>query len=223
MSSLEMSSSTTPVTSRTMGKKILLLYRRESGAFVWKNKPGLRLTEDNRMINNIENETRIGELLSTISKNMASEQSLQNYSSKIVFSSLTSSSEFVCSWQSLALPRYHCVLVSQIEGPPSILPAIQLPSPVSSTEETSTGTEVTPATQSDSITSALNNTRPLLRSGNQNANENTTRNETRPGLVARELDASPTNHPRRPRYFDHHAWRIAANEYEAEAPSPIWH
>ncbi|KAJ5740665.1 hypothetical protein N7493_000537 [Penicillium malachiteum] len=79
MPSLKTSSPTsTIVMSPAMGKKILLLYRRENGNFVWKNKPGLRLTEDNPIINDIENETRVGELLSVISEHMATEKVLQN-------------------------------------------------------------------------------------------------------------------------------------------------
>ncbi|KAJ5691217.1 hypothetical protein N7488_011952 [Penicillium malachiteum] len=72
------SPASTTVMSPAMGKKILLLYRRENGIFVWKNKPGLRLTEDNPIINDIENETRVGELLSVISEHMATEKVLQN-------------------------------------------------------------------------------------------------------------------------------------------------
>ncbi|KAJ5714017.1 uncharacterized protein N7483_011198 [Penicillium malachiteum] len=225
MSSPAMSSPTsTAVTSPVMAKKKLLLYRREQGAFVWKNKPGLRVTEDNHMIENIENETQIGELLNILSDNMHSEQSLQNY-------------EFVCSWQSVRLPRYHCVLVSQIEGSASISASIQLPSPVSNDEEPSAGPEATgSATQLENTTSGPNGVRPppppppQRRLGNQNANDNTSRNDTRLGFTLHDPPAYPTNRPRRLRYFDYDAWRRAATEYanereaarETEPVSPMW-
>ena len=57
---------------------ILMLYKRERGHSVWKNRPGLRLAESSHLLTNAANETTIGPLLTAVSEDMDSEKALKD-------------------------------------------------------------------------------------------------------------------------------------------------
>ncbi|KAJ5107449.1 hypothetical protein N7456_004124 [Penicillium angulare] len=100
-------------TEPAVSKNILLLYRKERGGFLWKNRPGLRITEESCIIKSAEEDPSVGPLLNAVTSDMNEEKILHNY-------------EFVRSWQTQSIPRFHCVLLSQIK--PTLLPV--QPSPV---------------------------------------------------------------------------------------------
>ncbi|KAJ5279821.1 hypothetical protein N7478_005193 [Penicillium angulare] len=95
-------------------RNILLLYRKERRGFLWKNKPGLRITEESCIITTAEEDPSVGPLLNAVTTDMNEEKILHNY-------------EFVRSWQTQSIPRFYCVLLSQMK--PIILPVQAPPAP----------------------------------------------------------------------------------------------
>ncbi|KAJ5740664.1 hypothetical protein N7493_000536 [Penicillium malachiteum] len=103
---------------------------------------------------------------------------------------------------------------------------IQLPSPVLSNETRSTGIQtIGPAIPSEHNTGTSNEPGPRrFGFGKLIPKDNTARNDTRPGPrpMARECPVSPPNQLQRSSYYDHDAWRKAANEYDAERANMLW-